>query len=191
MPLPQNRNEYTFADYLSWEESDRTELVDGVPMTMQAAPSRMHQEVCGAIFAQIHHYLEGKRCKVYTAPFAVRVLDDADTPADQSDTVVEPDISVICDLSKLDDHGCKGAPDMIAEVLSPSTARSDRFIKLNLYQRAGVKEYWIVDPLSRSVQVFLLSGGHYEAAEYYSAGDIAKVNVLQGCFVELSRVFGE
>lgn len=191
MPLPMSQPKYTFADYLSWDERDRIEIIHGQPMTMQAAPSRKHQEISGAVFAQIHHYLEGKRCKVYAAPFAVRVLDDADTPDDSSDTVVEPDISVVCDGSKLDDHGCKGAPDMIAEVLSPSTARVDRFVKLNLYQRAGVKEYWIIDPVAQSVQVFLHNGSHYDAAAYYSADDVAKVHVLQGCFVELSRVFGD
>lgn len=191
MSLPVSQPTYNFTDYLSWDERDRVEIIHGLPVTMQAAPSRKHQEICGAVFAQIHHYLEGKRCKVYAAPFAVRVLDDADTPDDRSDTVVEPDISVVCDASKLDDHGCKGAPDMIAEVLSPSTARVDRFVKLNLYQRAGVKEYWIIDPVAQSVQVFLHNGSHYDAAEYYSAGDIAKVHVLQGCFVELSRVFSD
>ncbi|MDD6175556.1 MAG: Uma2 family endonuclease [Firmicutes bacterium] len=191
MPLPQNRSGYTFEDYLAWEENDRTELIDGEAITMQAAPSRIHQEVSGAIYAQIHNYLEGKRCRVYAAPFAVRVLDDADTPDNASDTVVEPDISIVCDSSKLDEHGCKGAPDMIAEILSPSTARTDRLVKLNLYQRAGVREYWIVDPAEKSIQVFLLDGGHYRASEYYTGSDIAKVNVLQGCFVELERVFDQ
>lgn len=95
----------------------------------------------------------------------------------------------MCDPSKLDELGCKGAPDMVAEVLSPSTQRHDRLVKYNLYQRAGVREYWIVDPENKTVQVSILEDGRYRLAEVYTAQDIAKVNVLDGCFVELSKLF--
>lgn len=114
---------------------------------------------------------------------------DGDTSEDV-DTMVEPDISVVCDHDKLDKHGCKGAPDLVVEVLSPSTRRHDRLIKLDLYQRAGVKEYWIVDPDSQSVQVFLQDdNSSLRLHEDYGREDIAKVNVLDGCFIELSKVF--
>ena len=103
--------------------------------------------------------------------------------------MVEPDISVVCDHGKLDSHGCKGAPDLVVEVLSPSTQRHDRLTKYNLYQRAGVREYWIVDPAARSIQSFVLEDGHYTAAGFGSPGDVLKVNVLEGCFIELSKVF--
>ena len=191
MPLPQENKKYTFADYLSWGEDERIEIINGEAIVAQAAPSPFHQEVIMAISAQIHNYLEGKRCKVYPAPFAVRVEDDADTPENASQTVVEPDITIVCDSSKIDDRGCKGAPDMVAEVLSPSTTKRDRFVKLHLYEKAGVKEYWIVDPVEQSVQVFLLDGGRFKVAGFYTKEDIAKVHVLDGCFVELSRVFTE
>ena len=106
--------------------------------------------------------------------------------------MVEPDISVICDRNKLDKHGCKGAPDLIAEVLSPSTQRHDQLVKLNLYQRAGVKEYWIADPENKTVRVMLLtSDGIFQIHEVYQREDVAKVNVLDGCFLELGRVFSE
>ena len=108
------------------------------------------------------------------------------------DTVVEPDISVVCDKSKIDHHGCKGAPDLVIEILSPSTRRHDRLVKLNLYQQARVLEYWIVDPDTQSVQVFLLDdGGFLRIHEDYGREDVAKVHVLDGCFIELSKVFSE
>ena len=105
--------------------------------------------------------------------------------------VVEPDISVVCDHDKLDEHGCKGAPDLVVEILSPSTQRHDRLVKLDLYQRAGVREYWIVSPNEKAVQVFLLDGGLMQPHEVYGKEDIAKVNVLEGCFIELSKLFSE
>lgn len=184
MPVPQEKGKYTFADYLSWSEDERIEIIHGEAIVAQAAPSPVHQEVIVSICTQIYNYLEGKRCKVYPAPFAVYLDDD-----EQDTTVVEPDISIVCDLSKIDDHGCKGAPDMIAEVLSPSTTKRDRFVKLKLYQQAGVKEYWIVDPIEKSIQVFLLDGSHYTVEGFYIKGDIAKVGILQDCNIDLSKVF--
>lgn len=190
MAVPQEKKYYTYDDYLNWDENERIELIDGEPV-MQASPSRRHQEVSGEIFRQIANYLEGKKCKVYAAPFAVRLFEkDGDQPG-PLDTVFEPDITVVCDQSKLDDHGCKGAPDMVAEILSPSTARYDMVAKLNQYQRAGVKEYWIVSPESKTVQVFILTDGLFRVHDAYTAADIAKLNVLDGCFIELSRVFAE
>ena len=188
MPVPAPKDRYTFADCLTWDENERIEIINGEAV-MMAPPSRTHQEVSGALFAQLYTFLEGKKCRVYSAPFAVRLFEkDGDTPEDV-DTMVEPDISVVCDSSKLDDAGCKGAPDLVMEILSPSTMRHDRFTKFNLYQRAGVREYWIVDPSSNSVQVFVLEDGNYKAQDFGTVGDIIKVNVLDGCFIELSKVF--
>lgn len=189
MPFPAKQDRFTFSDVLTWDENERIEIIHGEAF-MMAPPSRIHQEISGEIFRQLANYLEGKRCKVYSAPFGVRLFErDGDSPGDV-DTVVEPDISVVCDRSKLDDHGCKGAPDMLIEILSPSTLRHDQLVKLNLYQQAGVREYWIVDPMSKSVQVFLLdSEGFLRIHEVYGRTDVAKVNVLDGCFLELSKVF--
>ena len=145
MPLPAPKDHYTFADCLTWGENERIEIINGEAV-MMAPPSRTHQKISGELFRQIANFLEGKKCEVYAAPFAVRLFEkDGDTPEDV-DTIVEPDISVVCDHNKLDKHGCKGAPDLVMEILSPSTMRHDRFTKFNLYQRAGVREYWIVDP---------------------------------------------
>lgn len=156
---------------------------------MMAPPSRVHQEIVTELTRQIANYLEGKKCKVYPAPFAVRLFEKAEDRPEDVDTMVEPDISIVCDADKLDEIGCKGAPDMVIEVLSPSTQRHDRLTKYNLYQRAGVREYWIVDPESKTVQVCVLEGGSYRVLEVYTAQDVAKVNALEGCFVELSKVF--
>ena len=190
MALPAKKERYTFADCLTWGEDERIEIING-EVVMMAPPTRAHQKISGEIFRQIANYLEGKKCEVYPAPFAARLFEvDGDTP-DDVDTMVEPDISVVCDKSKLDDHGCKGAPDMVVEVLSPSTQRHDRLIKLGLYQRAGVREYWIVDPGNKTVQVLTLTNGLLLPNEVYERDGVAKVNVLDGCFVELSKVFAE
>ena len=190
MALPAEKTRYTFADVLSWDEDERIEIIDGEAF-MMATPSRIHQEISGELFRQLANFLEGKQCRVYPAPFGVRLFArDGDGPEDV-DTLVEPDISVVCDRSKLDQHGCKGAPEMVIEILSPSTLRHDRLVKLNLYQQAGVREYWIVDPDNQSVLVFTLGGHVLEIREDYGREDVAKVSVLDGCFLELSKVFPE
>ena len=190
MPLPAKQERFTFADVLVWDEDERIELIDGEAF-MMATPSSRHQEISMELSRQLANFLEGKRCRVYPAPFGVRLFEqDGDSP-ENVDTIVEPDISVVCDRNKIDKHGCKGAPDMVIEILSPSSLRHDRLVKLNLYQRAGVREYWIVDPENRSVQVFTLDGGALKIREDYGPQDVAKVNVLDGCFIELSKVFSE
>lgn len=190
MALPAEQPRYTFADYLEWDENERIELIDGDPV-MLATPSRIHQKISGELFGQLWSYLSGKKCEVYAAPFTVRLFEqDSDAPEDV-DTVIEPDISVVCDPSKLDKRGCKGAPDMVIEILSPSSRRYDRLIKLAQYQRAGVREYWIVNPDEKTVQVLLLDGKHLLPHEEYGQTDTARVNVLDNCFIDLSKVFLE
>ena len=130
---------------------------------MAPAPATAHQLISGELFGQLHSYLKGKKCKVISAPFDVRLFEqDGDSPEDI---------------------------DMVVEILSPSTQRHDRFTKFSLYQRAGVKEYWIVDPESKAVQSFVLEDGRYSVKEYGTAGDKMKVNVLEGCIIDLSEVF--
>ena len=188
MALPAEKERYTFADVLTWPDNERAEIINGEPVMMAPPPSRVHQEISFEISRQIGNYLDGKRCKVYPAPFGVRLFEqDGDSPEDV-DTMVEP----VCDPSKLDDHGCKGAPDMVVEVLSPSTQRHDQLVKLGLYQRARVREYWIVDPMNKTTRVMLLdAGGTLQLHEVYDRKGVAKVNVLDGCFIELSKVFPE
>ena len=191
MALPAEKRRYTFADALEWEEGEQAEIIDG-EVLLFSTPSSRHQDISVELTRQFANYLEGKQCKVYHAPFGVRLFEqDGDRPEDV-DTVVQPDLSVVCDRGKLDKYGCKGAPDMVVEILSPSTQRHDRLVKLNLYQRAGVREYWIVDPDNQTVQVMLLGeNGALHLHEVYGRGDVAKVNVLEGCFIELSKVLAE
>jgi Uma2 family endonuclease len=124
---------YTYADYQTWNDGVRYELIDGVVYMMSPAPNRAHQELSGELFNQFYNYLKGKKCKVYAAPFDVRLSDK-----EHEKTVLQPDITVVCDPSKLDKKGCKGAPDMVVEILSPSNAERDTTLKLRKYLQAGV-----------------------------------------------------
>lgn len=189
MALPQEK-QWTYADMLTWSEEERVELIYGQRHIM-APPSRRHQEILTTILLQLGSFLKDKKCKVYPAPFGVRLFErEGDSPS-QVDTLVEPDLTVVCDPDKLDDAGCKGAPDLIIEIISPSTQRHDRLVKYNLYQRAGVREYWIVDPASRTVSVYTLEDGAYHAAAVYAGTDCVPVGVLEGCGVELAGVFAQ
>lgn len=187
MPLPQ-KDRCTYADYCAWDTAEKYELFDGVPV-MQARPSVEHQRIAGAVLRQLLNFLDGKPCAAF-AEIEVLLPDSATQSADDVKTVLVPDISVICDPDKLREQHCFGAPTVVMEVLSPSTAKADRLIKLNAYQRAGVPEYWIISPQEQAVQVFLLHDRIYQAHAVYTAGDVAKVESLQQCFVELDKVFG-
>ena len=138
--------QYTYADYLSWLDDKARELINGFIKTMSPAPRIGHAKVVKNIYRHFDSILTKNkgRCEVFFAPFDVRFPKNGETAHDKIDTVVQPDICVICDLSKLDDRGCCGAPEMIVEVLSPSTAKKDMTEKFNLYEEHGVKEYWIV-----------------------------------------------
>ncbi|MDR0878887.1 MAG: Uma2 family endonuclease [Treponema sp.] len=188
MPLAekQENERYTYADILSWDESERYELLDGEAY-MMSSPNRKHQEMLGEIFAQFHFFLKDKPCKVYPAPFGVRLFPKEDN---SDDTYFEPDISVICDSSKLDDKGCYGAPDLVIEILSPSTAKYDLLYKLNKYMDAKVREYWVVDPENKKLQVYTLEQDRH-IFSLYDADDTAPVMVLPGCSIDLKPVFAD
>jgi Uma2 family endonuclease len=189
MPLSQEERQYTYADYLTWPEDERWEIIDGVPY-MQAAPSPIHQEITGGIFAQFHNYLAGKPCKVYPAPFCVRLLKGDEKKNEDIKKVVEPDISIVCDKSKIDEKGCNGSPDLIVEVVSPSSVQKDRFTKFNKYEMSGVREYWIVEPEGKIVSVFVLqSNNRYGRPEIYTQSDKIIVSIFPDLLVDLSIVF--
>ena len=179
---------YSYADYLTWSDGERWELIDGIPYNMSPAPKRMHQDVEGNIYVILRNFLKKKPCKVYIAPFDV-VLSEKDTNNELIDTVVQPDISVICDTSKLDDAGCKGAPDFIIEILSQSTALKDATTKKDLYEKSGVKEYWMVDIWTKCINVYILKKGKYGFAKSYEKNMKIKVNTLKGLTIKLEEVF--
>ena len=189
--LPEEDGLYTYADYCTWDDDTRWELLDGIAYAM-SAPTAAHQDICGMLYLQIGNYLLGKPCKVYFAPFDVRLFANMADDSDETDTtVVQPDLLVVCDRSKLSDgRSCKGAPDLVVEILSPSTASKDRMTKLQKYREAGVREYWIVDPDERTVLVYLFEGGKFIRANY---GEIDKipVTVLPGLSISLPDVFAE
>jgi Uma2 family endonuclease len=180
------KESYTYADFLEWDESTLAELLDG-EIVMMAPPLRRHQGILTALLNQIGNFLKGKKCKVYPAPFGVRLFPKKDR---SDNTVFLPDIVVVCDPEKLDDKGCNGAPDLVIEILSPSTAKYDRITKFRKYQTAGVKEYWIVDPDLKNVQVCILENGRY-VLTMYDETEKAPVCVLQGCEIDLPAVFEE
>ena len=190
MALPAEELRYTFADALTWGENERIEIISGQAY-MMAPPLRVHQKISGQLFRQISNYLDGKRCEVYPAPFAVRLFEEAEDRPEDVDTMVEPDITVVCDPEKLDKYGCRGAPDLIMEILSPSTRRHDLSVKYRLYERAGVREYWIVDPDNKLVSVYRLEDGRYHAAETYTAIAKAPVGIWEDFSIDLGPVFAE
>lgn len=161
LPLRHRQTGFTYADYLGWPDGERWELIDGQAYAMSPAPSNFHQLIVGELFASIHAYFRSKPCRPFVAPFDVR-LPTAGTAHDQIDTVVQPDISLVCQPEQLkDNHGCLGAPDWVIEVLSPSTAVHDQRTKRALYERHGVAEYWLVHPGDRSVTIYRLENGAY------------------------------
>ena len=169
----------TYADYLQWPEDTRYELIDGEAFLMSPAPLVEHQEVAGEVYRQLANQLDGKPCRPFIAPVDVRLPRKDETDA-AIDTVVQPDVLVVCDLSKIDRRGVRGAPDWLLEVLSPSTAAHDQIAKRRTYERAGVREFWLVHPGDRTLTVYVLDNGQYGRPEIYELKDATPVGVLPG-----------
>ncbi|GHU09309.1 hypothetical protein FACS1894151_06810 [Spirochaetia bacterium] len=180
---------YTYEDYLSWDEDFRAEIIDG-KLYMMSTPTTNHQRVLTEFLVQLHAFLKDKPCQVFPAPFSVRLEPEEKRKNKKDNIIVEPDIVVICDKSKIDKNGCNGAPDFVIEILSPSTVRKDTVIKLNKYLNAGVREYWLAEPESKTVMVCVLENGKYVFSSYDDTGD-APVSVLPGCKIDLKSVFAE
>jgi len=184
--LPKEKQHFTYADYKEWElaEGERYEVIYGEAYAM-AAPNTEHQEISGALFNQIYNYLSGKPCKVYHAPFDVRLFYEED---ESDDTVVQPDITVICDEKKRGYEGCRGAPDLVIEILSPSNTAIEMERKLSLYQDAGVREYWIVNPENKRVTVYRFQKGAIQTYTYKNA-DTVPVFIFSDLNISLEQVF--
>ena len=179
MPIPK-KHTFTASDYWALPEGHHAELIDGELYNM-APPSRIHQKIVMQLSYAISHYISSKGgpCEVYPAPFAVNLNAD-DT------TFVEPDISVICDKDKLSDRGCEGAPDWIIEVVSPSSQKMDYLTKLFKYRTAGVREYWIVNPMSETVQIYSFEGSEDSVQHSFSDKIQAGIyNDLEICIGDL------
>jgi Uma2 family endonuclease len=182
---------YTYADYLTWLDDKRRELIDGFIHVM-SAPIRIHANISAELNFILKTFVKEKKgkCKIYYAPFDVRLPIEGSKRDDKIYNVVQPDICVICDLSKLDDRGCIGAPDLIVEVSSPSTLKYDWNYKYNLYEKAGVREYWIIDPKAQIVNSFLLQeNGKYDNGAIYEYNQKAPVHIFEGLEIDLKKLF--
>ncbi len=180
---------FTYADYINWPEDERWELLEGAAYNMSPAPSPTHQRIQMELSRQIANFLRNHPCEIFPAPFDVLLFPGNKNIAEM-DTVLQPDISIICDPSKLSKEGCRGAPEFIIEILSPSTSRKDRMLKFDLYERAGVKEYWLVSPQDKTIEIFVLDdNGKYGRPVFYSPPNNAPCTVLTGMKIDLEPVF--
>ncbi|MDR2972055.1 MAG: Uma2 family endonuclease [Bacteroidales bacterium] len=185
---------YSYADYLLWTDDLMREIIDGV-VHLFSAPAREHAAVIPPFIVRAWSYIRKRKakCKIYTAPFDVRLPRNGETEDDKIFDVVQPDICVICDPSKLDDRGCIGAPDLVVEVNSPSTGKRDLNLKFSLYERSGVKEYWVIFPNDKAVTVFLLQDdGKYDNGTTYEVlykTTQVPVQTLEGLVIDLEELF--
>ena len=182
---------YTYADYLTWEMEEMVELIKGkIFKKAAAAPRRIHQWLTGNLHTELNLFLKGKKCQAYIAPFDVR-LPVKSTKDDKIYTVVQPDICVVCDMEKLDDRGCIGAPDLVVEVLSPGNKQLELQHKYEVYEEAGVKEYWLLDPEGQTLLIYTLVQGKYQASRLMTSGDFATSSVIAGFKLDLEAFFAE
>ena len=166
----QKSGKWTYADYCTWPEEERWELIDGVAYDMCPAPSTTHQSVVMELGYILSNFFRDRRCRVLPAPVDV-LLPRSNESDELVDTVVQPDLLVICDREKIAERAVRGAPDLVVEVLSPSTAKKDEGIKRDRYEQAGIVEYWLVHPIDHTVFRYSLMNGHYGRPEVFGAGD--------------------
>lgn len=193
MALPREHAAgYTYSDYKTWPDDERWELIDGVAWSMSPAPSPSHQSILVQLTRKIADITERNGCETYVGPFDVRLPDDPSQSEDHTPTVVQPDILVFCDRSKIDDKGSHGAPDLVVEILSPSTGYKDQTTKLALYERHGVREYWVVNGDAGWVMVYRLESiGRYGKPDYYRRDESVRSDVLAGAEIAVATVLPE
>lgn len=181
---------YTYADYLSWKFEEQVELIRGRIYKVSPAPNTLHQQVSKKLLSRFFNFLEGESCQVFHAPFDVRLPIHNKQADKEITTVVQPDICVICDPSKIDERGCVGAPDLVVEILSPGNTKKEVKIKSALYEEAGIKEYWLVCPAEQNIIVFCLQqDGRYGGATIYASGDEIECAAVNGLTISLDDVF--
>jgi Uma2 family endonuclease len=190
-PAISNPAVFTYKDYLGWPEEEHWELIDGIPWNMSPAPGTTHQRMVRELAVALYTALTDRPCELFLAPFDVRLPE---TTADQDEdenilTVVQPDLAIVCDENKIDAKGCLGPPDVMIEVLSPSSAYRDETEKLHLYEAQGVREYWIVNPDGGYIMVYTLVGKKYGKPEYLRNDDILISKVIDGIVLELAPLF--
>lgn len=187
---PDHSLTYTYADYLQWTFVERLELLRGKIFEM-SGPNTRHQVISGRFFAQLFDLLRRQKCQVFAAPFDVRLPVKGRIRDNEITTVVQPDLCVICDATKIDERGCCGAPDLIVEILSPGNSKKEVRLKYDLYEEAGVREYWIVNPSEENIVVHRLdvASGKFIALRMYAGGDIIKSSAVAGFELSVDTLF--
>jgi len=192
LALKDNNEHWTYADYLTWPDDERWEIIDGIAYAMSPAPGSKHQHIQAGFIAQLYMQLKGRSCQVFGAPFDVRLPDISNQSDNEIETVVQPDVVVICDSSKIDDRGCNGAPDLVIEILSPSTSKYDLSDKRSLYERHAVGELWFVHPLDKTTMIFYLQeNGKYGSPDVYGENETVVLKSVDGVGIDLRDVFAE
>ncbi len=187
---PDISGSYSYADYLKWTFDERVELIKGKIFKMSPAPSTNHQRLLTRMGTSLFNYLNGKKCEVFIAPFDVRIPHNSSADCEVV-TVLQPDICVVCDPNKIDDRGCAGAPDIVVEILSPGNNKKELKYKYQVYEEAGVKEYWIVMPGERALQKHILTNGKFAGSGYLFSEDKLTTDILPGFTFELKELFPE
>ncbi len=189
MQAPLTEQKYSYADYLSWPDDERWELIEGVPYSMSPAPSDEHQRISWELSGQIRNFLVDKSREGRAAPFDVRIPEGIKV-SDEIIDVVQPDIVVICDAAKIDKRGCQGAPEFIIEILSPSTASKDSITKVRLYEKNGVGEYWIIDSINKLITIRILDeDGKYGVPRIHEGKGRIRVETLPDLTLNFDDVF--
>jgi Uma2 family endonuclease len=189
--LKRDMQHHTYADYLMWSNTYGDELINGTAYVREPpSPTWSHQMTVTELCRQIANALKDKPWRVCAAPLDIR-LPKSTEEDDQVDTVVQPDVFVVCDLHKIDARGVRGAPDWLAEVLSPSTASYDQFVKLPVYERAGVREVWLIDPIERTLAVYQLKAGHYGLPTSQDLRGQTRLIVVPGVAIDWDSVIAK
>ncbi|MBC7382368.1 MAG: Uma2 family endonuclease [Bacteroidia bacterium] len=186
-PLIELDGSFTYADYLKWTIEERIELIKGRLFKMNA-PKSIHQKIAFRISGELYAYLKNKKCQAFSAPFDVR-LPVKSRKNEEINTVVQPDICVICDELKLDDAGCIGAPDLVIEILSKGNNKKELKNKFDVYEESGVLEYWIIWPDEQTLMINTLVNGKYVPGKIYTSGDMIRTKILPGFELNLDEVF--
>jgi Uma2 family endonuclease len=192
MGLPARKldRRYTYADYCTWPEDERWELIDGVAWNMSPAPSSWHQGILGDLHIQVAPYVKGTRCRVFLAPFDVLLPESGSQSEADVPNVVQPDLTGICDASRITERGCFGAPDWVVEILSPWTLKKDLDAKFALYERNAIREYWVIDPGSRTVHVYRLeASGRYGDSIIFEKDAEIPCPIGSGIVVRIAEMF--
>ncbi|MDI1233116.1 MAG: Uma2 family endonuclease [bacterium] len=177
---------YTYADYMRWMFKERVELIKGKIVKMSPAPNNKHQELSFKLTGLFYNLFNKHSCKVYAAPFDV--ILPVSSPKKDS-TIVQPDLCVVCDLSKLESHGCHGAPDLIIEILSPGNSKHDLNTKFKLYEESGVKEYWVVNPFNETIHLYVLENNFYKGLHPFTKDEIIQSTVFSNLKISVNSVF--